>query len=217
MKYKLTFLLDSKNPWFEKYLRKYNFRLKNKYIIKISKNYNNIKNQDIVFILSYTRILPSQFLKKNKLNLIVHESKLPKDKGFAPVAYQVLKNKRTIHLSLFEAVKKVDSGPIFLRDKFILNGTELSEELRAKQAFGKLKIIKKFLLKYPKLISKKQTGKGNFNKKRKPKDSKININKSIKSQFNLLRVSDNESYPCYFEYKKQKYVLKIYKKNKYDN
>ena len=94
---------------------------------------------------------------------------------------------------------------------------KLSEELRAKQAFGKLKIIKKFLLKYPKLISKKQTGKGNFNKKRKPKDSKINIKKSIKSQFNLLRVSDNESYPCYFEYKKQKYVLKIYKKNKYDN
>ena len=50
-----------------------------------------------------------------------------------------------------------------------------------------------------------------FNKQRTKLNSKININKSIKSQFNLLRICDNERYPIFFNYKKKKFILKIYK------
>ena len=57
-KFKVTFLLDKSNLWFEKQLKNFDFRLNNKYIFKISKNPNNIKNQNIVFPLSYTRIFP---------------------------------------------------------------------------------------------------------------------------------------------------------------
>ena len=91
-KYKVTFLLDKSNLWFEKQLKNYDFRLNNKYIFKISKNPNKVKNQNIVFPLNYTRILPESFLKKNELVLIAHSSKLPKDKGFAPLQYQILRN-----------------------------------------------------------------------------------------------------------------------------
>jgi len=38
MKYKLTFLLDKKNNWFEKYIRNFNFGLKNRYLFKIKNN-----------------------------------------------------------------------------------------------------------------------------------------------------------------------------------
>ncbi len=86
-KYKVTFLLDKSNLWFEKQLKNYDFRLNNKFIFKISKNPNNIKNQNIVFALSFTKILPESFLQKNDLVLIAHPSKLPKDKGFAPLQY----------------------------------------------------------------------------------------------------------------------------------
>ena len=64
MKYKVTFLLDKKNIWFEDQLYNYNFKLSHKYVFKISKNPNTIKNQDIVFALSYTKKLSDQFLKK---------------------------------------------------------------------------------------------------------------------------------------------------------
>ena len=94
MKFRVTFLLDKTNLWFEKQLRNYNFKLNNKYTFKISKNPNNIKNQNIVFPLSYTKILPESFLQKNELVLITHSSKLLKDKGFAPLQYQILKNKK---------------------------------------------------------------------------------------------------------------------------
>lgn len=210
-KFKVSFLLDKSNNWFEKYLLKFNFNLKNRYIFKISKKPNSIINQDIVFALSYTKILTENFLLKNKLNLVVHSSKLPEDKGFSPVVNQVLKGKNIIDVSLIEIVKKVDTGDIFLRDKFKLNHTDLSKDIREKQATATLKIIKKFLLKYPNIKKRRQLGRGNFNKRRNALSNKLDIDKSIRSQINILRIADNENYPCFFKYKKKIFKLKIYK------
>jgi len=215
MKYKVTFLLDKSNLWFEKQVRNYNFKLNNKYIFKISKNLNNIKNQNIVFPLSYTKILPESFLQKNELVLIAHSSKLPKDKGFAPLQYQILKNKKKVYISLIKAAKKVDTGSIYYQNSFMLDSTELSDEIRYIQGLQILKIINKFLIKYPNVKSKKQSGKSNFNKRRYPKDSELNVNKTIKQQFNHLRVNDNKLYPSFFYFKGQKYIIKIFKKKNY--
>ena len=212
-KYKVTFLLDRTNQWFEKYLEGYNFKLK-RYNFTITKNPKIIKNQDIVFPLNYTKILSEVFLKKNKLTLIVHSSKLPKDKGFAPAQYQILKNKKKIYVSLIKAIKKVDSGPIYLQDYFLLNGTELFDEIRHKQGLAIIKIITKFLVKYPKVKMINQIGKGNFNRRLYPNNSELDINKSIKSQFNHMRINDNKLYPSFFKHKNCEYILKIYKKNK---
>ncbi len=85
-------------------------------------------------------------------------------------------------------------------------------EVRNLQALKFLKIIKKFLLKFPKIKSINQVGKGTFNKKRGPEKSELNINKSIKEQFNHLRINDNEIYPSFFNYRGKKYIIKIYKK-----
>ena len=210
-KYKVTFLLDKTNLWFEKKLRNYNFKLYHKYIFKISKSPNKVKNQNIVFPLSYTKILPKVFIERNELVLIAHPSKLPKDKGFAPLQYQILKKKKKIYISLIKAATKVDSGPIYLQNSFILNGTELSNEIRDIQALEFLKIIKKFLVKFPNVKSKKQAGKSNFNKRRYPTDSKLNINKTINQQFNHLRINDNKLYPSYFYLRGKKYIIKIFK------
>ena len=214
MRYNVAFLLDKKNNWFEKYLRNYKFKLKNKYRFFISKNYKSIKNKEIVFILSFMKILPASFLKRNKLNLVVHSSNLPKDRGFAPLTYQVLRNQNKFYTSLIEADKKVDSGKIFFKNKIKLDGTELNNEIRFKQSEEILKIIKKFLIKYPKVKSYNQMGKATYNKRRIPSDSELNIYKNIKSQFNLLRVNDNEKYPSFFKYKGKKYILKIFKEKK---
>ena len=213
-RYKVTFLLDKSNLWFEKQLKNYNFKLNHKYTFKTSKNFRNINKQDIVFPLSYTKILSNDFLKNNKLVLIVHCSKLPKDKGFAPLQNQILNNKKKIYISLIKASKKVDAGPICLQNNFALNGTELIDEIRKIQGNEILKLIKQFLKKYHKINFKKQSGIGNFNKRRHSKDSKLNINKTIKQQINHLRINDNELYPSFFYFKNKKYIIKIYKSDK---
>ena len=50
------------------------------------------------------------------------------------------------------------------------------------------------------LIPRAQVGKSEFYSKRTPKDSELDINKSIKDQFNLLRICNNEQFPAFFCY-----------------
>ena len=100
-KFAVTFLLDKKNNWISNFI---DFKdllkvIKNIYF-KISTRLKYIENQDIVFPINFTKILPGSFLKKNKLTLIVHSSDLPKDKGFAPLSNQILKGKNHIFFNL---------------------------------------------------------------------------------------------------------------------
>lgn len=205
------FLLDKSNDWIENYLKNYLFKFPKKYKYTISKNSKLIKNK-IVFVLSYTKILGNDFLKQNKEVLIVHPSNLPKDRGFAPVQYQVLKKKNLIHVSLIRASQKVDAGPVAIRDTFFLKGHELSDEIREKQSLAIFKVVKKFLKQYPNINYKKQKGVSSFNKRRTAFDSELSINKSIKSQFNLLRIVDNKFYPAFFKYRNNTYYIRIEKK-----
>lgn len=213
MKLNVTFLFDNENNWFYKKFKTENLILKKKYNFKFSHDYKKIKNQEIVIILSYTKILPKIFLKNNKLNIVIHSSKLPMDKGFAPLSYQVLRNKIFITNTLFKVIERVDSGPIIMTNKFKVDKTDLYEDLRSKQYKSIVQIIFNFLKNYPKIKFKNQKGIGSYNNKRNPSDSLLDINKSIISQINLLRVCDNENFPAFFKYKNKKFIIKIYRDN----
>jgi len=197
IKKKIAFLFDKTNPWLLNYIPLFNKLTKKNYKYNFFKDYTKINNFEIVFVLGYTRVLPDDFLKKNRIVLIIHESNLPKYKGFAPIQWQILKNKKNITNSLvmLENKEKVDSGKIVLQNKILLNGDELYDEIRDKQFNSTYKLIKKFLHIYPNFKIRKQKGKSTFLRKRKPGDSRININKNIKSQFNLLRISNNDDWP----------------------
>ena len=90
---KICFLLDIDNNWLSSYCINYKKKTKNR-AIKIYYNFNKIKNYDYVFVLGYTKILPKIFIERNKLVIIIHESNLPKGKGFSPLQWQILQNKK---------------------------------------------------------------------------------------------------------------------------
>lgn len=163
---------------------------------------------DVLILLSCEKKFHQ--LKKNKYNLIVHESDLPKGKGWSPLTHQILSGENKIPITLFEADDTFDGGNVYFKDIIELNGTELIDEIRKKQADITFKLINRFLDENNK-TGKCQVGHETFYKKRTPKDSKIDVNDSIVNQFNLLRVVDNERYPAYFEHRGYKYIIKIYR------
>ena len=74
----VAFLLSKENNWIEKYFQ--NSTLKKEYEdIKIFYDESMIKGYEIVFVLGYMKILDSNFLKRNKHNLVIHEIKYPMD------------------------------------------------------------------------------------------------------------------------------------------
>ena len=63
------------------------------------------------------------------------------------------------------------------------------------------------------LSGMEQSGEESFYPRRLPKDSELDINKSIDEQFNLFRIVDNDKYPAFFIKNGKKYVLKIYEES----
>tara|TARA_B100000989_G_C19498252_1_gene453072 strand:- start:697 stop:1347 length:651 start_codon:yes stop_codon:yes gene_type:complete len=213
MKKKIAFLLDKKNPWiFEYYKKFYKKKFKK---VKILWNTKKLLNFDILFIINYTKKIDLKKFSSSSTNLVIHESNLPKGKGFAPLQWQVLQNKKNIIFSMIKINKMIDSGPIVMKKMLKLNGLELYDELRFLQAKTIFKMIDLFIKKYPKIKFKKQKGSSTFYRKRTTKDSKLNINRTIKSQFNKLRITNNNDWPAFFIYRKQKYIIKIFKDEKF--
>lgn len=179
--------------------------------VSIGFNHNEMGYGDVLFVLSYEKVIPSNHLKKHNLNLVVHASDLPSGKGWSPVTWQVLEGKDRIVVTLLEADESVDAGDIYIQKELLLNGTELNTEVKEAQAKITQELILEFLLKYPDVHPAKQQGRESFYPKRTPEDSELDISKTIDEQFNLLRVVDNHRYPAYFMKNGQKYILKIKK------
>ena len=201
-------ILTSPNQWFIPYAEELAKQIKNSILFF---SHEDVKeNYDVVFILSYHQIIKKEYLDKNKHNIVIHASSLPKGKGWAPMFWQILEGKNEIPFTMFEASSGVDDGDIYMQKNLQLTGYELNSELRAKQANHIIDMCLEFINNYEQYKTpKKQSGDETFYKKRTAKDSKLNIDKTIKEQFNLLRIVDNENYPAFFELDGNRYILKI--------
>jgi len=203
-------ILTTPNQWFSKYAKRLQESIKTSKLFLHHEDLDEV--YDVVFILSYHHIIPESFLKNNKHNLVIHASDLPKGKGWAPMFWQILEGKNKITFSMFEASDGVDNGNIYMKKTLELSGYELNSELREKQANFIIDMCLEFLNNYESYKDPKpQIGKSSIYPKRAAKDSKLDINKSISEQFNLLRIVDNEEYPAFFEIDGYKYILKIEK------
>lgn len=213
MKRKHIAIVTSKKSWFVPYARFFvSFVNKRGYKAELFHNYSDVGlDFQIVFLLSYFKIVKSFELVKHKHNLVIHESDLPKGKGWSPLFWQILEGKNNVKAVLFEADSKLDAGPIYLKENIKLSGVELHKEIRLKQAQVTLKLCWRFLLNYPNLRPKKQKGKETTYKKRTSENSELDPQLSLASQFNLLRIVDNEEFPAFFHFRGQKYILSIRK------
>jgi len=216
MNFKKVAALTSKNSWFVPYAKQFIKILKKKRIsAKLFFDHENISEEfKIVFILSYFKIIPKEFLLKHKHNLIVHESDLPKGKGWAPLFWQILEAKNEIQVVLIEASERVDGGDMFIKDSILYEGYELYDEIREKQARKTIDLCLRFIEEYENMKPTKQTGEGTIYKKRTAFNSELDIKKTIEEQFNLLRIVNNKDFPAFFYHKGQKYIIKIYKAGK---
>lgn len=211
--YSIVIVTDEKS-WFIPYAKKLlrNF-ISEGHKCTLRTNFDQNKNYDFCFLLSYSKIISEADLVLNHHNLVVHESALPKGRGWSPLTWQILHGERIIPITLFEADSNLDSGKIYMQKHMEFNGSELINEIREKQAEYTMQMCEEFVKNYLIWVKKgwKQDGESTYYRRRTPEDSQIDISKPIQEQFNLLRVVDNERYPAYFNFQGEKYILKIYR------
>ncbi|CAM3789244.1 formyltransferase family protein [Ectopseudomonas alcaliphila] len=207
----ITVLVDN-DSWIIPYARKLVEILREKGLdAAFADSADKVRVGWINFMLGCTRIVDDDVLQRNKHNLVVHESNLPEGRGFAPMAWQILEGKRQIPICLLEASDAVDAGDVWIRDMIALDGTELCDEWRVLQGEKTIQLCLRFVNEYKVLAPLKQEGAPSWYVRRRPVDSRLDIDKSMRDQFNLLRIVDNERYPAYFEVDGQLYTLQIFK------
>ena len=207
---RLQILCDNSSSWIIPYLRAYvEIKTEQGLDCRFCQTHNDVSEGDVLVLLSCEKLFKGLHL--NKYNLVVHESLLPEGKGWSPLTWQILEGKSEIPVTLFEAEERVDSGLIYGLEYIRLEGHELINEIRSLQAASTFSLLDKFIADYPNNLGVKQTGNSTFYPRRTAQDSELKINSTLKEQFNLLRVCDNERYPAFFIVERIKYYLKIEK------
>ena len=90
--------------------------------------------------------------------------------------------------------------------------TDLYDDIKLKQFQTSLRLINRLIKKKKNIKIKKQVGRPTYFKKLKEIDDKININKSVKSQFDKMRSTDYKNHTNFFIINNQKIYLKLSKK-----
>ena len=203
-------LVCEANSWILPYVEILNSKLKEKGVKScVIADYSKIQSGEAVFFLGCTTICPDKFLVRNPFNFIVHESALPKGRGFAPVSWSILDGHDKLVISLIEALTQVDCGKIYSQYTVPLRGNELCAELREIQGLNTIRICLDFVLNGSLERGIEQQGSPTYYRRRTPADSELDVHKSIAEQFNLLRIVDNNRYPAFIIYKGRKYYLRI--------
>jgi len=175
------------------------------------RDYADLGEGEVAFFLGCIHIAPPPVLGRNHRNLVVHASNLPKGRGFSPLTWQILDGDSRIPVCLLEAVNEVDSGPVLYREWVEYEGHELVSELRQKLGEMTIHLCRRFLAEEMLPSGIPQSGEPTFYPRRRPIDSRLDPDRSIAEQFDLLRVVDNESYPAWFDHRGYRYKITIEK------
>lgn len=167
---------------------------------------------DILFLVSCSQLIRDAERQKYKATLVLHASDLPKGRGWSPHIWSILGGANQITVSLLEASEPVDSGAIWLKTKFTLEGHELLPEINAKLFSAELLLMTQAVEKLETIKPSVQVGEpGPYMPKRAPTDSQLDPHKTIAEQFDLLRVVDSQRYPAFFNYRGKRYLMQIEK------
>jgi methionyl-tRNA formyltransferase len=172
-------------------------------------NHEKLEKGDVLYILSYLKIIPQKYLGLHDMNLVIHGSDLPKGRGFSPLSWQISEDSREIAFTLFEAGDEVDSGDYYMKRKMELDGTELFHEWRSKCAAFVADMALEFLDNTDSHPPSPQSGEATFYPKRGEADDEVLPEHSLEMMFDKLRACDPDRYPAWFRFRGRKYSLRM--------
>lgn len=175
--------------------------------LSIISEIENIRPCEYLFLISCTTLLSPEKTKDIGLVCVIHESDLPKGRGWSPLAWQILEGKTEIVVSAIVCAEKVDTGDILAQRILKLDGSELSDEINKKAFLVKASLVLD-VINHP--VNKAQMGEPTYYKKRTPQDSELDPDKSIRSQFNLLRICEDR-FPAFFHLNEHTYEVRLRK------
>lgn len=196
---KITILSASENHPINTWLKTWIKDNQDKHEIQLLHSKKELRGGDILFLISCSEIIPKVERNKFKKTLVIHASDLPKGRGWSPHIWEIINGAEQVTLSLLEAGDKIDSGDIWNKVKVNIPKTALYNEINELIFEAELSLMSFAVENFEQIVPQKQLEiEPSYWSKRTPKDSEVDIFKTIEDQFDLLRVSDSERFPAFF-------------------
>jgi len=166
---------------------------------------------DFLFLISCHQIIGADIRALYRHTLVIHASDLPKGRGWSPMAWEVLNGADRITVSLLTAEDGVDSGDIWQKRGFKLDGTELLDELNAKLFATELELMDWALTYCDTARAEPQRGEPTMWPRRTPADSEINPARPLADSFDTIRIAEPDRYPAFFTHRGARYAIRLEK------
>jgi methionyl-tRNA formyltransferase len=172
----------------------------------------DLQGGDILFLVSCGQLIGDVSRNLFTNTLVLHASDLPQGRGWSPYIWTILEGAKSITVSLLDAKDPVDTGAVWLKEVFNLEGHELLPEINEMLFTVELSLMTKAVAKIKDIVPLEQSGdSGRYLQKRGPEDSRLDPHKTIAEQFDLLRVVDSKRFPAFIDYRGKRYLIKIEK------
>jgi len=157
---------------------------------------------DILFLLSYGRLLPQALLDAPRLASInLHPSPLPWYRGAAPIERQIMDGCRQSAVSIIRMNGLLDRGELLAQEPFTIAESDYRTDVEASiirvGAPLTLHIFDQLL--HRSTTPLQQTGAGSYARKLKSDDELIDWSGSVEQAYNLVRALAPEPCACSFQ------------------
>ena len=195
-------------PWLESWAK----RRANDFAVELANVKSDLSGGDILFLISCNEIVDVAVRSLYGAALVIHASDLPEGRGWSPHIWQILEGKNHIMVTLLDAEDKIDSGNIWAQRELRLEGHELFDEINSKLFTVELELMDFAVANFGNIVPYEQdVRKPTYYPKRTPEDSRINPGKTLAEQFDLLRVTDSNRSPAFFDFRGHRYYVQLSK------
>jgi methionyl-tRNA formyltransferase len=202
---------DSAHPVFA-HLACWCERKRGEHKVTLTTSLDALAGGDLLFLISCSQIVRPELRGRYRHALVVHASDLPKGRGWSPLVWQVLEGRSEIAVTLLEADDPVDSGKIWSKRWLRFEGHELFDEINQALFQAELELMDLAIAHCDVIQAQAQDSEqASWYPRRRPEDSRLDPQQPLASQFDLLRVTDPERYPAYFELRGHRYEITIRK------
>ena len=183
--------------------------------VTLTDSLDGLAGGDLLFLISCSRIVGPDVRRRYRHSLVIHASDLPEGRGWSPLVWMVLEGRSSIVVTLLEADDPVDSGKIWAKRRIHLEGHELHDEINNALFNVELELMDFAVEQCDVIKAQPQDDRqASWYPRRRPEDSRLDPERTLASQFDLLRVADPQRYPAYFELRGHRYEITIRKKNR---
>lgn len=179
--------------------------------VSIIHDKSELTNGDFLFLVSCSQFIPANMLMHYKHSLVLHAGDLPNARGLSPHIWQITEGAEELTLTLLEANEPIDSGDIWLQCKISIPKYLLWDEINKLIFDAEINLMSQAVETVQNInpIAQSTTTPPTYYRKRQPSDSQLDIDKSLREQFNLLRICDTNRYPAFFIFENKKFVVSI--------